>query len=102
MKIRTGFVSNSSSSSFIVYTGNMSRKQIKQLDDTLEEIRLEMNKENDIDEDEDYNASWGESDQTWSKEGRNFYIIETYYLPGHLMDKLDKLIPKHDSVSVYM
>lgn len=100
MKIRTGFVSNSSSSSFIVYTGNMSRKQIKQLDDTLEEIRLEMNKENDVDEDED--AWWGESEQTWSKEGRNFYIIETYYLPGHLMDKLDKLIPKHDSVSVYM
>ena len=51
MKIRTGFVSNSSSSSFIVYTGNMSREQIKQLDDTLEEIRLEMNKENDVDED---------------------------------------------------
>ena len=98
MKIRTGFVSNSSSSSFIVYTGNMSREQIKQLEDTLEEIRIEMNKEYD----EDYNASWGESEQTWSKEGRNFYIIETYYLPGHLMDKLDKLIPKHDSVSVYM
>ena len=100
MKIRTGFVSNSSSSSFIVYTGNMSAEQIKKLDDTLEEIRLEMNKENDVDE--DYDAWWGESEQTWSKEGRNFYIIETYYLPGHLMDKLDKLIPKHDSVSIYM
>ena len=64
---------------------------------------IEMNKQNDSDPDEDQEDMWwGESEQTWSKEGRNFYIIETYYIPGHLMDKLDKLIPKHDSVSIYM
>ena len=84
MKIRSGFVSNSSSSSFIVFTGNMKPKEIEKLEEFLEEIEEELGDEAE---------GWGESGRTWEQKG-NFFIIETYYLNSDVTDEIIRLVPE--------
>ena len=80
MKIRSGFVSNSSSSSFIVFTGNMKQKEIRELKVFLTDI-------------EDVGEEWGESGRTWEQKG-NFFIIETYYLNSDVTNEIIRLVPE--------
>lgn len=72
MKIRTVFVSNSSSSSFIIWTKDLPPEKVKKLCDRLEQIE---------DKNENEDSEWGDSGKTWNME-KNFIEIETYYLDG--------------------
>jgi hypothetical protein len=54
MKIRSGFVSNSSSCSFCVYKGFMSEKQMKEFRELLEKENHRDGDETYIEEDGDY------------------------------------------------
>jgi hypothetical protein len=67
MKYRSGFVSNSSSASFIIAKAYLSEKQQVGLRQGLAAIG------------EDRGGSWGESDETWSEKG-NYFQIETYWV----------------------
>ena len=84
MKIRSGFVSNSSSSSFIVFTGNMKAKEIQELKKFLTGIE-------DVGEEGEEGEEWGESGRTWEQKG-NFFIIETYYLNSDVTDEIIRLV----------
>jgi len=81
MKIREGFVSNSSSSSFIVH--NSAFESQKQRDEFVNELMLIRNKFAD-----EYDC-WGESGETFRTEG-NFILIESYSAPEELFEILCK------------
>lgn len=83
MKIRNGFVSNSSSSSFIVH--NSAFESQNQLAEFIKELTLIEKKFVD----ENGYSSWGEFDKTFNIEG-NFIEIETYSAPVELFEILRK------------
>ena len=69
MKIRNGFVSNSSSSSFVIWTKEVPQETMKKLLDKLKEMK----------NDEEIGDSWGDSGKSFYMKGY-FLEIETYYL----------------------
>ena len=77
MKIRDGFVSNSSSSSFIIHKSFLTDKQYLHLTAWLNEMEEEL---------EQFSY---ESGRTWSREN-DYIFIETYDLSG-FSEKLQEL-----------
>jgi hypothetical protein len=65
MKIRNGFVSNSSSSSFIIYTPVLSKAQLSGLYSYLGEQKRNM-------------ISWGDSGKTYEKHGEYLFVEFNY------------------------
>ena len=94
MKIRSGFVSNSSSSSFIIYTGNMSLENKKGLINYLNDLLSDA----ESGDDEDLTEEWGDSGRNFEING-NFIDIETYYLKQDVLKKIFSFVPKGDSYS---
>lgn len=68
MKTRSGFVSNSSSSSFIIAKAYLTDKQVADLRDELVAFQAECQHD-----------EWGERGGTWEENG-NYFVIETYYI----------------------
>ncbi len=88
MKIRQGFVSNSSSSSFIIAKAYLSSAQENGLRDALTELLQKGRQEYDLSE--GIEPQWGENEATWSEEGKYFFI-ETYYVYNDIKDIFTKL-----------
>lgn len=91
MKIRAGFVSNSSSSSFIIhkhaFASDKARYEfIEKLDD-VEKLYKEK-----------YNIyRWNDCDETYSVEG-DFIIVGTHYAPEEVLQLCDDYIVNKESV----
>jgi hypothetical protein len=95
MKTRQGFVSNSSSSSFVIAKAYMTKEQITGLREGLKKIRtsgdVSFNEEHGEDEDYDNKEeSWGESGRTW-EETSHYFRVETYYVYRQINNLMDKL-----------
>lgn len=90
MKIRAGFVSNSSSSSFIIHKSAF-ETNTKRLEfiNTLENIIIKTKDE--------YGGSWNDCGQTYSLNG-DFILVGTHYAPDEVFDACDKFISNKDSV----
>lgn len=72
-KIRECFISNSSSSSYVIHKSEFPSEEafakvIENLDNLREELREEF-------------YSWGESERTFDEDG-NYLFVETYYVYG--------------------
>jgi hypothetical protein len=78
MKIRKGFVSNSSSSSFIIAKAVIGEEEYNKLFNLLERLDCQ-------DEDE----SWGDSGQTWSAEN-GYLLIEVNNAPDEARNAVYK------------
>lgn len=74
MKIRNGFVSNSSSSSFIIYKGAIGEEAFNNL---VEVCRKAEEKER---EETSWSPSWGDSGETYGVENDYIYV-ETHRAP---------------------
>lgn len=79
MKIRKCFVSNSSSSSFVVHESQFESPKhfndvMKELDALEEELK-----------DSEYKGSWGENGTTWDTENGYLYV-ETHYVGDKVKD----------------
>jgi len=79
MKTRQGFISNSSSSSFIIAKVYLNKKQIKGLHDGLQKVTLE-----------EWDGGWGDSGKTYAEDEKYFYI-ETYYVYGQINNLFKQL-----------
>jgi len=87
MKTRTGFVSNSSSSSFVIAKAYLDEEQIKGLRAGLKAITMNDNMDPDY---PGLDEGWGDSGRTWEERGEYFFI-ETNYVYGQISDLLKKL-----------
>ena len=87
MKTRQGFVSNSSSSSFIVAKAYMTEKQIEGL---REGLRLVTTGNNDDEDYDNKNEEWGENGRTW-RETSHYFYVETYYVYRQIDELLERL-----------
>lgn len=79
MKIRHCFVSNSSSSSFVVHKSEF--ESPKHFNDVMKELH---SLEEEL-KDSEYKGSWGENGRTWDTEN-GYLCIETYYVGGKVVD----------------
>lgn len=88
MKIRTSFVSNSSSSSFIIYIGDLDPNVKTGLELFLEAA------EKDPDRYSHGSETWGDSERTYNIDG-NFINIETWVLSDNFWNEFQQFgIPK--------
>lgn len=85
MKIRNGFVSNSSSSSFILHKSEVTNEQWKNLLKELQNLKEELSNDEVLIIDE-----WGESGRTFDYCG-NYLIIETNRVYDHFSKIIKKL-----------
>lgn len=81
MKIRQGFVSNSSSSSFVLHRSEISDDQWMQLIHELTKFR---------EENEDGIGEWGESAPNTFFVHKNYLCCQTYYV----FDEIEKIMNK--------
>jgi len=87
MRIRSGFVSNSSSSSFIIAKAYLDDGQIKGLRAGLKAIIMS----DDMDPDEPgLEEGWGDSGMTWQEQGK-YFCIETHYVYSQISALFRKL-----------
>jgi len=77
MKIRNGFISNSSSSSFIIAKAYLSDAQIEGLRIGLDNI-------------DNGGSWWGDSEMTWEEQGK-YFIMETRLVRKQISDLFEKL-----------
>lgn len=87
MKIRSGFVSNSSSSSFVIHTSAFDTpEEEKEFLETLERAVIETAKEHG---EPIERVAWGEDGGTFYKKGNMIYV-QTYYAPDSVQKLYDK------------
>jgi len=79
VKIRHCFVSNSSSSSFVVHKSEF--ESPKQFNDVMKELH---SLEEEL-KDSEYGHGWGENERTWDIEN-DYILVECYYA----YDKIEK------------
>lgn len=94
-KVRFGFVSNSSSSSYIIHKSEFPSEEVFQ--EVINELRkLEITLNND-----ETLGEWGDSGRTFDY-NQNYLMVETYYVYGHIHDAFLKAgvdfekIPKYN------
>jgi hypothetical protein len=87
MKFRTGFVSNSSSSSFVIAKAYLNTEQMKGLRAGLKAITMSDNMDPD---DDCLDEGWGDSGRTWEEQGEYFFI-EYNYVYEQISDLFKKL-----------
>jgi hypothetical protein len=73
MKIRNGFVSNSSSSSFVVHKSTIGAENFNKLISNLEAYR------DKVENNGKYKYGWGENGKTFY-EDKGYVIVECYYI----------------------
>jgi hypothetical protein len=78
MKTRQGFVSNSSSSSFVIAKAYMTEEQVAGLRGGLTSIK------------KNNGEMWGESGRTW-EETSHYFCIENYYIYEQINDLFKSL-----------
>lgn len=87
MKIRTGFVSNSSSSSFIIHRGVMLNGDWDRIIQKLEAIVFQERTE------DGYILSWGDSGETFDVQN-NYLFVETYHAPVEVRELIAPYLEK--------
>lgn len=94
MKIRTGFVSNSSSSSFIIHSQAFENETCRiEFLRRLEQIEEQSTKEGI--------NSWNDCGQTYETEG-DFIIIGTHNAPGEVYKLIDEyIVNKSSTYDIY-
>jgi hypothetical protein len=85
MKTRQGFVSNSSSSSFVICEKLLTKKQVEGLILGLAEV----GKFHPDHPEEEYDQ-WGETGETWYR-SNGYFFIETFYVRHQIDDLFEKL-----------
>lgn len=95
MKIRNGFVSNSSSSSFIIHKSAFKNsKDWDEFIDRLNEIKTNEKKSSDY-----WDNSWGDSGNTFTT-NKNFVIVEAMHAPEEVHSLLDEYNLDNDNQNV--
>lgn len=93
-KVRLGFVSNSSSSSYIIHKSEFPSEGI--FNKVIEELRV---LEIDLDNDENL-GEWGDSGRTFNY-NQNYLMVETYYVYDHIHEAFLKAGVDFEEISKY-
>ncbi|MDY0215284.1 MAG: hypothetical protein RBS24_07240 [Bacilli bacterium] len=83
MKIRKFFVSNSSSSSFVVHKSEF--ESPKQFNDVMKELH---SLEEEL-KDSEYRHGWGDNGRTWKIEN-DYILVECYYVGNKVADTFNR------------
>ena len=93
-KVRFGFVSNSSSSSYIIHKSEFPSEEI--FNKVIESLR---NLKRDLD-DEETLGEWGDSGRTFDY-NQNYLMVETYYVYDHIHDAFLKAGVDFEEIQKY-
>ncbi len=91
MKIRNGFVSNSSSSSFVIHKSELGDGQWVYLQNYLTEY-VDKNEINQYDQ-------WGDSGYTFFIQN-NYLLIELYHAPDEVKNTVKKIINEKNTLHI--